>query len=101
MNEHETQPRVLAGGLRILLAVGLGAVLAGACDFGPEQGPCDDMCPGGPFASVEENSNADGVLTCTCDAAPSQAACASYCEEMGGDVDNAAVQGDSCVCPPA
>jgi len=95
VNKRSTSP------LGILFALGLGAALGGACDLGTDEGPCDAICPNGPFASVEENADENGVLTCTCDSPPSQAGCESYCEEVGGDVDAAAVVGDSCVCPPA
>ena len=95
VNKRSTRP------LGILFALGLGAAPGGACDLGADEGPCDAICPNGPLSSVEENADEHGVLTCTCDSPPSSAGCTSYCEEVGGDVEAAAVVGDSCVCPPA
>lgn len=93
--------RSLLPRLRILLfpALGLTFGLGLACDQGAEE-PCDTLCAEGPFGNVEEIASEDGTLTCGCGSnTPSQNACESYCEDVGGDADNASVVDQSCVCP--
>lgn len=83
---------------RLFLTLGLGLGLAGGMACDTEDTPCDNMCDQGLFGNVDETSE-NGELTCSCSKTkPSQSACESYCEEMGGSAENATVDGKSCAC---